>query len=138
MLNRRFFLASGASLASTLLRPSYCIAASSSVPLGFIFVGTRTCPLCKNAAPVIALFCERMEIECLYATPDEAPMMPFREYVEARGHPLMASVKYYPTTLLYSKKAEEVIAQVEGFKSAQFYVDQLVTLIEFAAELGHV
>ena len=48
------------------------------------------------------------------------------------------SVKYYPTTLLYSARADAVIAQISGFKNMPFYRSQLEALVELAVRAKHV
>ena len=135
MINRRSFLA-GALLAP--LAPTALWADGRERKIGFILVGVSWCRACKTAAPILSLFCEQRDISCVYATPDQTPISPFSTYLDARGHPLMKTVKYYPTTLLYSARADAVIAQISGFKNMPFYLSQLDTLVELAVRGKHV
>ncbi len=135
MINRRNFLA-GALFAP--LTPTSLWAQAGERKIGFILVGVSWCGACKTAAPVLSLFCEQREISCVYAAADQTPISPFSTYLDARGHPLMETVKYYPTTLLYSARADAVIAQISGFKNMPFYRSQLEALVELAVRGKHV
>ena len=135
MMNRRSFLA-GSLLAP--LAPTALWADGRERKIGFILVGVSWCGACKTAAPILSLFCERRDISCVYAAPDQTPISPFSTYLDARGHPLMTTVKYYPTTLLYSARADAVIAQISGFKNMPFYRSQLEALVELAVRGKHV
>lgn len=129
-MNRRSFI-SGA-----LLAPSVSWAAIPEVPAGIILVGASWCSVCKQAAPVLALFAERNNVSILVASADGRPIAPFGEFRDAGTHPLTKAVKVYPTTLIYSPRVEGVLAVFEGYRNPASYIGRIRSTI--LAEIGVV
>ena len=126
LLSRRSALAG---LGSLGLMPRSAFANDNAA---FIFVGAGWCQVCKSAAPFLALFAQRRNIPVLVASADARPIEPFPSFADASTHPLAAQIDHYPTTLIYSAQQNAILASVEGFRDAAWYVGQLERLVQTA------
>jgi hypothetical protein len=72
----------------------------------------------------------RYEIPVLVASHDNRPIEPFPNFTDAKTNPLSASITQFPTTLIYSKSDNAVVAQIEGYRKPQDYMMQLISAIE--------
>ena len=128
-MNRRGFLTKG--LARLISAPEL-----TPLPVGFIFVGASWCPVCKHAAPVLALFAERHQIPVLVASHDGRPIAPFRSVTDARTHPLSQNIATLPTTLVYAQASDQVIAQLVGYRDPTRFARSLARGVEAALEVS--
>jgi thiol-disulfide isomerase/thioredoxin len=106
-----------------MLAPKELFAAENKI--AFIFVGASWCPVCHQAAPMLALFSRRTGVPVLVASQDGRPIAPFERFVPSAEHPIAMSVKLLPTTLVYSNKTENLIASIEGYRNSRSYFNQL-------------
>ncbi|RYG89907.1 thioredoxin [Loktanella sp. IMCC34160] len=133
-LSRRTFLTSALALAGS----SHSRASAEGAPttgVGIIMVGASWCPVCKQAAPILALFAEQRGLPVLVATEDARPIPPFPAFVPAMGHPVAATVTAYPTTFVYSGVAGGIVGGFEGYGDPARYIGRLTALIEQAEAL---
>ncbi len=132
MRRRSFILAAIASLSPC---PSFA-ARNPYGSVGVILIGASWCPVCKSAAPVLAALTEPAGIPVLVASHDGRPIAPFPTMVDAANHPLSAGVDALPTTLIYSKERDTIIAQIVGYKNARHYAQSVSVAIKAAALEG--
>lgn len=121
-LNRRAFLIGGA---TSLTLPSLAYAQDGPDDVALILVGASWCAVCKQAAPMLAVFADRFQLPVLVASADEKPIAPFERFVPAAGHAIAASVNRFPTTMIYSGQADQLVYAVEGYRNATWYLGQL-------------
>lgn len=126
--NRRAFIIGAA---SSLASP----AVAKENEIGFILVGASWCPVCKVAAPMLAVLAENSGIPVLVASQDSRPIPPFEKFTPIADHPLVASVQRYPTTFVFSSKANALVGGVEGYRSPTWYVSNLKAVIREAMAL---
>jgi thiol-disulfide isomerase/thioredoxin len=94
-----------------------------------ILVGASWCPICKQAAPVLALLAERRGLPVLVATEDARPIPPFPSFVPLEGHPIAGAITNYPTTLVFSSRTQTIVGALEGYRDPAHYVGQLNGLL---------
>lgn len=99
-----------------------------------ILVGASWCPVCKQAAPILALFAETRGLPVLVASADARPIPPFPAFVAAEGHPVAAGVSAYPTTFVFSASDNAVVGGFEGYRDPGHYVTQLAGLVDQVEE----
>ena len=109
--------------------------AQSTSATGLVLVGASWCPVCKQAAPMLALFAERHAIPVIVASHDQRPIEPFAHFVDGRTHPLAAGVTAYPTTFVFSSVADGVVGGIEGYRDPQWYFTNLLALVRAAEGL---
>lgn len=91
-----------------------------------IFVGASWCPVCKTAAPMLALFCQTNAIPVLVASHDGRPIPPFETFELANSNPLTAPISALPTTLVYSNREDRIVSAIEGYRNGPWYMRQLL------------
>ena len=126
--SRRAFLIGAA---SGLAAPAF----ATENEIGFILVGASWCPVCKVAAPMLAVLAENSGIPVLVASQDSRPIPPFANFTPIADHPLVASVERYPTTFVFSSKAGTLVGGVEGYRNPTWYVSNLKAVIREAMTL---
>ena len=97
-----------------------------------ILVGASWCPVCKQAAPVLALLAERRGLPVLVASADARPIAPFPSFVPLERHPIAGAIERYPTTLVFSSRVQTVVGGFEGYRDPAHYITQLSGLLEQA------
>ena len=117
-LNRRNVLAG---MASLIASPSF----ATNQQVGLIFVGASWCAVCKQAAPILALFCERQGIEVLVASADNRPIAPFPEFIPSKDNAIAAQINRYPTTLVFSVSEQRVVGLIEGYRNPSWYLSKI-------------
>lgn len=121
-LNRRdLIIGAGAALSM----PSLALAQDKATSVALIMVGASWCPVCKQAAPMLAVFAERFGVPVLLASADERPIAPFETYVPLAGHPIAGAIARFPTTVIYSNHVNQLVASIEGYRNARWYLGQL-------------
>lgn len=135
-VHRRRVLALGGGAAAAVITSSIPARASRYESVGVIFVGASWCPYCKQAAPVLAALLEPAGIPVLVASHDARPILPFERAEDARTHPVASRIDRLPTTLIYSRVADDVIAQIEGYRGARLYAARVASAIDQAAQLS--
>lgn len=131
-MNRRHFLSLVS--AGTLL-PQPVLSATSG--FGIIFVGASWCPVCKQAAPVLALYAQQSGLPVLVASKDGRPIAPFPEFVESSQHPIAMHYSALPTTLVFSRAAGRPVYAFEGYRDPRWYLLKLARGLRAAQELAH-
>ena len=127
-MNRRGFLTGGIALIGT--------GVIAQVPdLGLIFVGASWCPVCKRAAPVLALAVEQLGIPLLVASQDNRPIAPFSSVIHASDHPIARSIRQLPTTLIYSANTDEIVTAIIGYRNPQTYLRQITNGLQAAGKI---
>ena len=101
-----------------------------------IFVGASWCPHCKQAAPVLAAIMEPAGVPVLVASHDGRPIAPFPFVEDARLHPIAGQILRLPTTLIYNRVADTVVAQIEGYGGARRYAGRVTAAVRQAAALS--
>ena len=131
-LRRREFLAS--LLVGSVFGPSCGLAAPPGLEdVAVIFVGASWCPHCKQAAPVLAAVLQPVGIPVLVASHDGRPILPFATVADAREHPIASEIKRLPTTLIYSRAADGIVAQIEGYGGARRYAGLVTSALKQAS-----
>lgn len=97
-----------------------------------IFVGASWCPVCKTAAPMLALFCQTNAIPVLVASHDGRPIPPFESVELASTNPLTAPISVLPTTFVYSNREDRIVSAVEGYRNGRWYLMQLLAGVRHA------
>lgn len=119
-----------------------CLATSSpargQLAVGFIFVAASWCPFCKLAAPVIYDIAAEERLVTLVVSKDNAPIPPFETFVSASGHPIADAIEAIPALLIYAPVGDQIIARIDGFKSAANYRSRLVATLREAVRQGYV
>lgn len=122
MIRRTFLTCASAALASA---PLEGFARSHDPDLGpgvgIIFIAAGWCPVCKNAAPVLAAMTEPVNIPVLVVSQDGRPIPPFPGVTDGSAHPIALEVKALPTTLIFSQNLGDLTAQIVGYKNARHY-----------------
>lgn len=119
--------------------PSLALAGSAvarTPTTGIIFAGASWCPVCKQAAPILAAFAERHGLPVIVASADDRPIPPFPEIVPLNHHPMGESVSVYPTTLIYNATHDALIGQVEGYRNPTWYLGAITSLIRQSEEMS--
>lgn len=111
--------------------------ADPSAPVGLILVGASWCPFCKGAAQALHAAAGPAGLPVLVASHDGRPIPPFEEFVDARGHPLAAGVRQWPTLLFVHLPSQRVFATIEGFRNARAYLGQVRATLTAAREAGY-
>lgn len=96
---------------------------------GLILIGASWCPVCKQAAPILAGFAQANGLPVLVASADERPIPPFQSLVPLSGHPLAEDVKVYPTTCIYSAHENTLVGYVEGYRNPQWYLRSIINFV---------
>lgn len=110
--------------------------ATARVPsTGIIFAGASWCPVCKQAAPILAVFSARHGLPVLVASADERPIPPFETLVPLGGHPIAGSVAVYPTTFIYNGTSDALIGRIEGYRDPTWYMGTLANLVRSSEEI---
>lgn len=135
-MDRRDFLAlsSASALCLGLAGPT---AAQDHPRIALIFVGASWCPVCHAAARVLAPAAERSGLEILVASQDGKPVPPWRNFVDARAHPIAAEVKALPTLLFVDLLEGRIIARLEGFGEPRQYLGNIRRTLASIVEAGH-
>ncbi len=119
-LTRRNLLALPAALGlGTAVEP---IAANPRPPIGLIFVGASWCPVCHQAALVLAPAAERSGLDILVASQDGKAIAPWTSFVDARGNRITASITEIPTLLFVDTARGQIIGTLKGFQSPGQYL----------------
>ena len=122
-LNRRsVILGAGAGFLST---PSLGRAQAETQSVALIMVGASWCPVCKQAAPMLAVFAERYGVPVMVVSHDNKPIAPFETYVPANEHPIAGAIERFPTTLIYSNYVDQLVVSIEGYRNPRWYLGQL-------------
>lgn len=124
-MNRRFVLAS-------LLSWSALPASAAVEDIGLVFVGASWCPVCKQAAPVLALFAEQSGLPILVASQDNRPIAPFLHAIPAADHPIARAVRQVPTLLIYDRRKDAIVDQIVGYRTARLYLAQILKSVQVA------
>lgn len=123
LLNRRsLLLGIGAGLLSA---PSLARAQAETQSVALIMVGASWCPVCKQAAPMLAVFAERYGVPVMVVSHDDKPIAPFETYVPANQHPIAGAIERFPTTLIYSNYVDQLVVSIEGYRNPRWYLGQL-------------
>lgn len=123
LLNRRtVILGAGAGL---LCAPSLARAQAETQSVALIMVGASWCPVCKQAAPMLAVFAERYGVPVMVVSHDDKQIAPFETYVSANQHPIAGAIERFPTTLIYSNYVNELVVSIEGYRNPRWYLGQL-------------
>ena len=131
---RDVFRSTVALVHASLFVPSVSRAGGLS-DVAVIFVGASWCPHCKQAAPVLAAILEPVGVPVLVASHDGRPILPFERMEDARTHPIASGIVRLPTTLVYSRVSDSVVAQIEGYGGARRYAGLVSAAVRKAAEL---
>ena len=133
-INRRNLLAGAgaAALVPALVRAN---GTSIETRTGIILVGAGWCPVCKQAAPILALIAQQRDLPVLVATEDNRPIPPFPNCVPSEGNRIAAPVTAYPTTFVYSAALGDIVGGFEGYRNQAWYAQSLLTLITRAEAL---
>jgi len=129
-------LGSSLLLASASFAPHGARAQDDLRDVAVIFVGASWCPHCKKAAPVLAAVLQPVGVPVLVASHDARPILPFASAQDARSHPIASQIVALPTTLIYSRVADTVVAQIEGYGGAQRYATRVAVAVRQAAALS--
>ena len=121
---------------ASVLMPKTVLAQSNELGLGIIIIVASWCSVCHQAAPILKVFEEQNGIPVLMASMDGRPVSPYLTAEDARLHPVASKFQTVPTTLLYSAAANDVVGQIQGFRSARGYITQLKQMVLSAIELG--
>ena len=123
MKRRTFILSAGA----TLILPPFALADApgKSPGVGIIFIGASWCPVCKDAAPVLAAMCEPAGIPVLVVSQDGRPIPPFPSITDGAAHPIASEVQALPTTLIFSQAKGDLTAQIVGYRNARHYAQSI-------------
>lgn len=121
-MNRRRFVLGGLTIGASP-------ALASPDRIGLIFVAASWCPVCKQAAPVLALFSEQSGIPVLVASQDNRPIPPFADAVPARDHPVAKSILHVPTILVFDGGRDEITSQIIGYRNPRSYLARLVKAV---------
>lgn len=100
-----------------------------------ILVGASWCPVCKQAAPILALLAERRGLPVLVATADARPIAPFPSFVPLAGHPIAGAIERFPTTLVFSSVSQSLVGAFEGYRDPAHYVSRITGLLDQAEAL---
>ena len=103
---------------------------------GVIFAGASWCPVCKQAAPILAAFSAGHGLPVIVASADARPIPPFETLVPLGGHRLESAVSVYPTTLVYSAKRDDVIGRIEGYRNPTWYLGRLAKFLRLSEEMS--
>jgi hypothetical protein len=119
-LTRRHLLALPAVLGlGTAVEP---IAANPRPPIGLIFVGASWCPVCHQAAAVLAPATERSGLDILVASQNGKAIAPWTSFLDARGNRITASITEIPTLLFVDTARGQIIGALKGFQSPGQYL----------------
>lgn len=124
ILNRRAFIIGLAS--AGFCTPAFAQTSNT----GFIFVGASWCNFCHRAAPVLSMVAARYDIPVIVASHDNRPIEPFPKFMNAKDNAMSAGITRFPTTLVYSRSDNAVVAQIDGYREPQAYMVQLISAIE--------
>lgn len=131
-MNRRAFLSLFATTPALFAAPPLTARTPST---GLIFVGASWCPVCHQAAPMLAAFSQAHGVPVIVASEDARPIPPFPDVVPAAGHPIAATVEAFPTTFVYSSAADQVVAAILGFNNATWYLGEVRRAVLHAEQL---
>ena len=84
---------------------------------------------------MLAAFSQAHGVPVLVASADGRLIPPFASMVPASGHPIAQQVQAYPTTLVFSNKANELVSSIVGFRNPTWYLSQVRSGVILSEEL---
>lgn len=134
-MHRRAFLT--CALCAAVAHP---LAAHASAPasIGLILVGQSWCSACKGAAATLHAALAQTPLPFLVASQDGAPIAPFADYVDARGHPIAMGITTVPVLLFVHTPTQDIIARIDGYTTPRRYLGQIRATLLAAKEAGYV